>query len=183
VLRVARRDRDLGAGALLAVAHALGDVGGERLGLERLAQDDLVDGLVHDLLEARHVRALLLRTEVDEAFELGVEELLAAVRADADHLLDAGHADAREAHFGLGTAGLDVACEECDALGHGLLSEYRGGHGSNRTNRCTLAPAARHGLLLAHWLSPSRRPRDQQPDSRSSPLQAVAACPLRRSWD
>ena len=64
--------------ALLAVAHALGDVGGERLGLEGLAEDDLVDRLVDDLLEARHVRALLLGPEVDEALELGVEELLAS---------------------------------------------------------------------------------------------------------
>ena len=71
--------------------------GGERLGLEGLAEDHLVDRLVDDLLEARHVRALLVRAEVDEALELGVEELLVAVRADADHLLDAGHADAREA--------------------------------------------------------------------------------------
>src|SRR5918992_2336080 len=122
VLRVARRDRDLGPGAVLTVAHALGDVGGERLRLEGLAEDDLVDRLVHDLLESRHVRALLLRPEVDVALELGVEELLHAVRADPDHLLDAGDPDAREAELCRGTPRLDVASEECDALAHGQSS-------------------------------------------------------------
>ena len=78
LLGVARRDRDLGAQAALAVADALGDVPGERLGLEGLPEHDLVDRLVHDLLEARHVRALLVRAEVHEALELGEEELLAA---------------------------------------------------------------------------------------------------------
>ena len=66
--------------AVLAVADERGDVGGERLGLEGLGEHDLVDRLVDDLLEARHVRALLLGPEVDEALELGVEELLVAVR-------------------------------------------------------------------------------------------------------
>ena len=80
-LGVAGRDRHLGAQPALAVAHALGDVGRQRLRLEGLADHHLVDRLVHDLLEARHVRALLLGPEVDEAFELGVEELLAPVRA------------------------------------------------------------------------------------------------------
>ena len=56
-LGVAGRDPDLGAQAALALAHALGDVGGEPLGAERLAQDDLVDRLVDDLLEAGHVDA------------------------------------------------------------------------------------------------------------------------------
>ena len=42
-------------------AHELGDVLGECLGLERrLAEHDLADRLVDDLLEARHVRALLV---------------------------------------------------------------------------------------------------------------------------
>ena len=112
VLWIAGRDGDLGAHAVLAVAHALGDVSGKRLGLEGLAEDHLVDRLVDDLLEARHVRALLVGAEIDEALELGVEELLASVGADADDLLDAGHADAREAHVGRGAARLDVAAEE-----------------------------------------------------------------------
>ena len=56
-LRVARGDRDLGPQAALALAHPLGDVGGEHLGPEGLAEHDLVDRLADDLLEARHVDA------------------------------------------------------------------------------------------------------------------------------
>src|SRR5215218_7651305 len=128
VLGVARGDRDLGALALLAVADALGDVRGERLGLEGLAEDDLVDRLVDDLLEARHVRALLLRAEVDEALELGIEERAPPIRLDPDDLLDARHAYAREADAGAWTAGLDVASEERGGLVHGDRQLYLQGH-------------------------------------------------------
>ena len=79
-LRVAGGDRDLGAQPALALAHLLGDVGGQHLGLEGLAEHDLVDRLADDLLEARHVDAGLLGVEVDEALELGVEEVLARRR-------------------------------------------------------------------------------------------------------
>ena len=90
VLGVAGRDRDLGAPRALALAHQLGDALREVLGAEgRLAQHDLADRLVDDLLEARHVRALLVAGEVDEALEPRREELLGAVLAHADHLLDA----------------------------------------------------------------------------------------------
>ena len=98
VLGVARGDRHLGARGALALAHELGDAGGERLGLEgRLAEHDLADHLVDDLLEARHVRALLLCAEVDEALQPRGKELLLAVLADADDLLDPRDADARQA--------------------------------------------------------------------------------------
>jgi hypothetical protein len=112
VLREACRDRHLGAGPVLAVADALCDVRRERLRLERLAEDDLVDRLVDDLLEARHVRALLARSEVDEALELGVEELFLTGGPDPHDLLDAGHADPRQAHVGAGPPGLDVLFEQ-----------------------------------------------------------------------
>ena len=79
-LRVAGGDRDLGAQAALALAHPLGDVGGEHLGPERLAEHDLVDRLADDLLEAGHVDAGLARIEVDEALEVGVVEVLARRR-------------------------------------------------------------------------------------------------------
>src|SRR3954470_12226732 len=92
-LRIAGGDRDLGPLAPLALAHPLGDVGGQHLGLERLPEHDLVDRLADDLLEAGHMDAGLLRVEVDEALELGVEEVLDAVGLDADDLLDAGDAD------------------------------------------------------------------------------------------
>ena len=78
-LGVAGGERDLGAHPALAVADALGDPGGEVLGLQRLAEDGLVDRLVDDLLEAGHVGAGLPRVEVDVALELGEEELRAAV--------------------------------------------------------------------------------------------------------
>ena len=99
-LRVARLDRDLGAAAALGLAHALGDVGGEDLGAEGLAEHDLVDRLADVLLEARHVDAGLARLEVDEALEVGVVEVLGAVGLDPDHLLDPGDADPREADLG-----------------------------------------------------------------------------------
>jgi hypothetical protein len=97
VLRVARLQVDLGAARALAVAHAHGDPLRERLGAERaLAEDHLADRVVDDLLEARHVRALLARSEIDEAVELRVEELLATAGVDPDHLLDVGGRPPRE---------------------------------------------------------------------------------------
>ena len=98
VLGEARLDGHLGAPCPLALAHELGDVLGQRLGLERrLAEHDLADRLVDDLLEARHVGALLIRPQFDHALELSGEQLLDAVLAQPDDLLDAGHADARQA--------------------------------------------------------------------------------------
>ncbi len=105
VLRVSRRDRHLGPRGALALADELGDVLCQRLGAERrLAEDDLADRLVDDLLEARHVRALLVAGEIDEAVHPREEQLL----ADPDDLLDARHADSREAHGNARQARLDV---------------------------------------------------------------------------
>ena len=93
VLGVARGNRHLGAQRILALAHELGDVLCERLRAKRrLAEHDLSDRLVDDLLEARHVRALLLGAEVDEALQAREEQLV----ADSNDLLDTGDADARE---------------------------------------------------------------------------------------
>ena len=55
--------------------------------------------------------------EVDEALEPRVEELLVAVLADADDLLDAGHADARERDLHRRAAGLDVGRRDQNAAG------------------------------------------------------------------
>ena len=41
----------------------------------RLAEDDLADRVVDDLLEARHVRALLVATQINEAIQSRKEEL------------------------------------------------------------------------------------------------------------
>ena len=123
VLGVARRDRHLRAGGALAGANELGDVLGERLRAERgLAQDDLADGLVDDLVEARHVGALLHRAEVHEAVEAREEQLL----ADTHDLLDAGDADAREADRDRGGARLHVPA------------------GSERGKRCRMRYARLH---------------------------------------
>ena len=73
---------------------------GQRLGAERrLAEHDLADRLVDDLLEARHVRALLVGTELDDALEAGPEQLVGIALVQADDLLDVGHADLREAQL------------------------------------------------------------------------------------
>src|SRR4051795_9082053 len=119
VLGVARLDRDLGAARVLALAHELGDVLRELLGAEgRLAQDDLADRVVDDLFEARHVRALLLGAEVDEAVQARVEELLAGVAAQADDLLHAGDTHARERDVDGRALRLDVGHRGSKFHGH-----------------------------------------------------------------
>ena len=61
-----------------------------------LAEDDLADGVVDNLLEPAHVRTLLVRAEVDEAVQFRVEQLFSAVVGEADDLLDVGYTHARE---------------------------------------------------------------------------------------
>ena len=98
MLGITRSDVHLGAQAFLALADQRGDVCSERLGLERLVQDHVFDRLVDGLLEARHVRALLKRVQVDEALDLRVEELrVVTVRLDPDNFLNAGYAYTGEA--------------------------------------------------------------------------------------
>ncbi len=105
VLRVARVDHDLGPRRALALTHQLGDVPRQRLRAERsLSKHHLADRLVDDLLEARHVRALLVAVQVDEAVKARVEQLL----ADPDDLLDARHSDARKRQRNSGRTRLDV---------------------------------------------------------------------------
>ena len=86
---------DLGPACALAVAHLLGDVLGKRLRAQgRLAENDLADSVVDDLFEARHVRALLVGSQIHEAVELRRVQLFGAVRLDPDDLLDVRHAHA-----------------------------------------------------------------------------------------
>src|SRR4051812_32867086 len=119
VLGIARLDVHLGAQRLLALADQLGDVRGQRLGLEGFVQDDLLDRLVDRLLEARHVRALLRRAEVDEALERGVEELrLVARGTDSDDLLHAGYPNARKTQMGGRATRLDVFEDRCSRCTH-----------------------------------------------------------------
>src|SRR4029450_13158740 len=94
--RVPSRDPDLGAQSLLALDDVTRDVLREHLDEERLPDHDLVDRLLEELGEARHVNALLSWVEVDGALDLRRDLLLAPCVADPDRLLDAGYASARE---------------------------------------------------------------------------------------
>ena len=78
--RVLRLDPHLGAKRALPLDDVRGDVLGERLDEERLADHDRVDRLAEQLREPRHVHALLGRIEVDGAGDLGRERLLVARR-------------------------------------------------------------------------------------------------------
>ena len=98
VLRETGLDRHLGAACALTRTNQLSDVLGQRFGAEgRLPEHDLADRLVDDLLEARHVGALLIGAEIDDTLKPGREKLLGSVLAQPDDLLDTGHTDAREA--------------------------------------------------------------------------------------
>ena len=79
--RVARPDRDLAAKRALPLDDTLRNALGEGFDDEGLTDHDLVDRLVDDLLEPRHVHALLARIEVDMALHLGVEQPLIAAMA------------------------------------------------------------------------------------------------------
>ena len=68
--RIARGDSNLGAARRLTADDLAGDVLGQLFDEERLADHDLVDRLLEQLGEARHVHALLARVEVDEAVDL-----------------------------------------------------------------------------------------------------------------
>ena len=128
VLRIAGGDRHLRAQRALALAHLDGDALGELLGLEAaLAEHHLADDVVDDRLEARHVRALPLWSEVDEAVELGVVEL----PADARDLLDVRHADARQRHG-------DRRADACPSIGSGAYRGHSHSHSSIGTPRSCL---------------------------------------------
>ena len=144
VLGVARLEVDLGAPGALAVAHLLGDVLGQRLGAERaLAEDDLADRVVDDLLEARHVRALLARAQIDEAVELrGVQSLVSAC-VDPYDLLDVRHAYARERDVERGDLVLDVL----EGYGHGM-HDRRSSSSPLRGTKFSPARCFRFGTLV-----------------------------------
>ena len=65
---------------------------GEHLDEQPFSEHGLVDRLVEELREARHVDALLIAREVDGAVDLGGHEDLVVAAADPDRLVDAGHA-------------------------------------------------------------------------------------------
>ena len=105
MLRVSRRDRHLRALGALTFADQLRDLLGERLRAERRsAEDDLADRLVDNLLKARHMCALLIAAEIDEALQAREEQLV----GDPHDLLDARDAHAREANPHARRARLDI---------------------------------------------------------------------------
>ena len=111
VLGIARLDGHFGAQRVLALAHELGHAAREILGTElRRAKNDLPDGVVDRLLEARHVGALLAGPEVDDALQPGREQLLLTAVIEANHLFYARDAHAREGEVDGRRRGLDVGC-------------------------------------------------------------------------
>src|SRR5439155_17736259 len=109
--REARLDRDLGPQRVLPLEDVRGDVLGELLREQRLADHDLLDRLLEQLRKARHVHALLRRVEVDGALDVGGDELLVLAPAEADRLVDAADAGAREADPHLGGGRLQILRE------------------------------------------------------------------------
>ena len=105
---VLRLDADLGAERVLALDDVPCDVLCERLDEEGLADHDLVDRLAEDFGKPRHVDALLGRIEIDRAGDFGGEGLLAAVVADPDRLLDAGHSRAAQSDPHVGRRRLEI---------------------------------------------------------------------------
>ena len=94
--RPARDDPHLGAQRALALDDLRGDPVGEHLDEEALAEHGLVDRLVEQLREARHVDALLAAREVDGAVDLGGHQDLLLAAADPDRLLHARDTGPRE---------------------------------------------------------------------------------------
>ena len=109
--RPLRPDPDLRAERALALDDAARDVLGEHLDEERLALDDELDRLLEELGEARHVDALLVRSQVDRAVDHRRHHRRGVAATDAHRLLDARDAGAGEGERDLGRRGLEVVRE------------------------------------------------------------------------
>ena len=83
----------------------------ELLDEELLTHDHLVDRLLEELWEARHVDALLLRVEVDEAIDRCCDERLGVAVSHSHRLLNAGDAGTGETDPHLGRGGLEILAE------------------------------------------------------------------------
>ena len=81
---------------------------GQHLDEQCLAEDDLVDRLVEELREPRHVHALLRAIEVDGALDLRSHHRLRVAAADPDRLADTGDAGAGDGELDVGRRRLDV---------------------------------------------------------------------------
>jgi hypothetical protein len=102
------RDLDLGAKRLLALDDMPGDVLGEVLDEELSVDHHIVDRLLEELWEARHMDALLGGVEVDEAVDLRGHESIAVAVLHPDRFLDSGDARAGQADSDLGLGGLQI---------------------------------------------------------------------------
>ena len=134
--RPLRADPDLGRERPLALDDAARDVLGEHLDEQRLALDDELDRLLEELGEARHVHALLVGGEVDRAVDDRGHDGLGVAAPDANRLLHAGDACAREGERDLGRRGLEVV-RELHAVGRADRSSllYRSRRESRRSLR------------------------------------------------
>ncbi len=122
--RILGLDPHLGAQRVLALDDVGGDVLGEGLDEEGLADHDLVDRLAEELGKARHVHAFLARIEIDGARDLGGEGLLVPLVPDPDRLLHAGHPGPRQPELDLGDRSLQVAGPAVPHLRH-RVQPYR----------------------------------------------------------
>ena len=163
---VARRDLHFGAKRLLALDDVARDVLGEVLDEELLVDHDLVDRLLEDLGEARHVHALLGRVEVDEAVDLGRDERVAAAVLHAHRLLHAGDPGAGEADANLGLGSLQIGSGRLVSPA-ARVNRTKGGNGRRRTLRADrLASAPMTSRRRSPRCTASRR-RSPRPTSKS----------------
>jgi hypothetical protein len=108
--RVLCRDPHLGAQRALPLDDVLCNVLRERLDEQRFTDHDLLDRLLEQLGEARHVNALLRGGEVDGAVDLGRDQLLGVAPAQPDRLRHALDAGPGEAELHLRRGGLEIVC-------------------------------------------------------------------------
>jgi signal transduction histidine kinase len=121
--RIARGDPHLRTQRLLALDDVAGDVFGQALDEEHLAHHHLVDRLLEQLGEARHVHALLFWIEIDETVDFGRHEDVLAAVLHPHRLLHSCYSRARETDAHVGRRGLEVRWGRYSLL-----------HPSNRSN-------------------------------------------------
>ena len=145
-LRVAGGDRDLGAQRRPG-ARAPSRRRGRRGPRPGTASPSTTSSIASPTISSKRdmCDARLVGVEVDEALELARRRGSRAPSwRDPDHLLDAGHADPREARPGSPAAGLDVG--DGSSVSGGLASRIR--HASLRERDGLPAPSCRHARLV-----------------------------------
>ncbi len=89
----------------------------ELLDQQSLLDHDLLDCLLEQFGEARHVNALLRRIEIDRAVDVGRDQLLALAVADPDRLADAADSGPRQSDPHVRRRGLKIL-EKMHAVAH-----------------------------------------------------------------